>query len=66
VESRLESLSINLLYLDQAVLERIRSQLITLLNEAAFTAAFTEDWEMSEEQVIELAQEILGAKVNGS
>jgi predicted ATPase/DNA-binding SARP family transcriptional activator/Tfp pilus assembly protein PilF len=66
VESCLESLSINLLYLDQAEMERIRSQLITLLNEAAFTAAFTEDWEMSEEQVIELAQEILGAKVNGS
>jgi tetratricopeptide (TPR) repeat protein len=58
VESRLELLSINLLYLDQAELGHIRSQLLTLLDEAAFTTAFTEGWEMSEAQAIELAQEI--------
>jgi predicted ATPase/DNA-binding SARP family transcriptional activator len=57
VESRLESLSINLLYLDQAELGRIRSQLLTLLDEATFTAAFSEGWEMKEEKAIELAQE---------
>jgi predicted ATPase/DNA-binding SARP family transcriptional activator/Tfp pilus assembly protein PilF len=62
VESLLESLSVNLVYTDQAELGRIRGQLLTLLDEATFTAAFTEGWEMREEQAIELAQEIFGGK----
>jgi len=60
VESRLESLLINMLYLDQAELGRIRNKLLTTLDEAAFTAAFAEGWEMSEEQAIELAERVFG------
>jgi predicted ATPase/DNA-binding SARP family transcriptional activator len=58
VESRLETLSVNLVYTDQAELEYIHGQLLTLLDAETFAAAFTEGWEMSEEQAIELAQEI--------
>jgi 3-deoxy-D-manno-octulosonate 8-phosphate phosphatase KdsC-like HAD superfamily phosphatase len=60
VESRLESLSINMLYLDQAELGQVRSKLLTTLDEAAFNAAFAEGWEMSEEQAIELAERVFG------
>jgi tetratricopeptide (TPR) repeat protein len=60
VESRLESLSMNLLYLDQAELARLRSQLQARFDDATFEAAFTEGWEMSEEQAIELVGEIIG------
>lgn len=59
VERWLESLSF-LLYLDQAELGRIRSQLPTYLDEATFTTAFNQGWEMSEEQAIGLVEEILG------
>jgi pentatricopeptide repeat protein len=58
VENRLELLSVNLLYTDQAELGRIRSQLPTCLDEATFTAAFNEGWELSEDQAIELARDI--------
>lgn len=60
VESQLESLSINMLFLDQGELGRIRNKLLTTLDEAAFTAAFAEGWEMSEEQAIELAERVFG------
>jgi hypothetical protein len=59
VERRLESLSMKLLSLDRAELERIRSQLLTLLGEATFNAASTTGREMSEEQAIELVEEII-------
>jgi hypothetical protein len=58
VENRLESLSVNLLYTDQPEVRRIHSQLMDLLEEAAFTSAFIEGWEMSEEQVMGLVGEI--------
>ncbi len=58
VESRLELHSMKLLSLDQAELERIRGQLQTNLDEATSKAAFSEGWGMSEEQAIELVEEI--------
>ena len=62
VERRLESLSINLLYMDQQELRRIRSQLITLLDETTFTTAFAQGWEMSEDQALELVEEIISSQ----
>jgi len=59
VESQLESLLINMLYLDRAELGHIRSKLLTILDEATFEAAFAEGWEMSEERAIELVGEII-------
>jgi predicted ATPase/DNA-binding SARP family transcriptional activator len=58
VERKLETLA-NLLYLDQAELARVRTQLQTQLDQMAFTAAFTEGREMSEDQAIELVEEII-------
>jgi len=63
VESRLESLS-NLLYLDQAELRRLRLSLPAYLDEAAFTAAFTKGWEMTDEQAIELVGQILSGGIS--
>ena len=60
VESRLELLSMNLLYLDQAMLGRIRSQLSPRLGQATFETAFTEGWYMNEEQAIGLVEKIIG------
>ena len=60
VERQLESLAINLLYLDQDELERVRSQLRRSLDEAAFMTALAEGWEMNEEAAIALVDEILG------
>jgi predicted ATPase/DNA-binding SARP family transcriptional activator len=59
VENRLDSLSINLLYTDRSELGRINSKLPAYLDEAAFLAAYTQGLEMSEEQAVELAEEIL-------
>jgi len=58
-ESMQESLSINLHYIDQADLKRIHNQLLTSLDQATFTTAFSEGWEMSEEQAIVLVGEAL-------
>jgi tetratricopeptide (TPR) repeat protein len=58
VESQLESLSLNLLYLDQVELSSLRSQMLTHLGQAAFTTAFFEGWGMSEARVMELAGEV--------
>jgi len=58
VEKRLESLSINLLYLDLVELRQIKSYLLKNLDETTFITAFMEGWEMSEIQAIELAGEI--------
>jgi predicted ATPase/DNA-binding SARP family transcriptional activator/Tfp pilus assembly protein PilF len=58
VERRMESLS-NLLYLDQAELGRVMSKLLSTLNEASFEAALTEGWELSVEQAIELAEQLV-------
>ena len=55
VESHLESLSINLLYLDQIELSKIGNKLSNALDEATFQTAVTEGWELSIEQAIELA-----------
>ena len=57
VESRLESLGINLLYLDLIEWGLISNKLITTLDEAAFTAAFADGWELSEDQAVELVGE---------
>jgi tetratricopeptide (TPR) repeat protein len=58
VEHRLESLSVNFFPTDQAELSSIHSLLHSYLDEAAFTAAFTEGWEMDEKQALALAEEI--------
>jgi tetratricopeptide (TPR) repeat protein len=58
VESRLDQLLMNLLITDQAELRRIKNELAVTLDEATFTDAFTEGWEMSEEQAIKLAEGI--------
>jgi tetratricopeptide (TPR) repeat protein len=59
VESRLESLSVNLLHMDQEELERVIGKLPTVLDEATFTAAVAEGWKLSEEEAIDLAEDIL-------
>lgn len=61
-ENWLESLSVNLLLADQIEFGRIRSQLSAILDEATFTAAFAQGWELSEEQAIELAEEVFEGK----
>ncbi|HEX6302665.1 MAG TPA: BTAD domain-containing putative transcriptional regulator [Anaerolineales bacterium] len=58
-ESRLESLSINLLHLDQIELGRASGRLQESLDEATFSAAFEEGWQMNEEQVMDLVKEII-------
>lgn len=60
VESHLESLSINLLYLDQIELSKIGNKLSNALDEATFRAAVTEGWELSIEQAIELVDQTPG------
>lgn len=60
VRNRLERLSINLLYLDQVELEKIHDRLPACLDEATFKAAFSEGWEMSDEQAMKLVREIIG------
>jgi len=60
VENRLDSLSIKLLPLDQAELERIFRQLPTHLDEAAITTAFKEGWEMTDDQAVALTEALLG------
>jgi hypothetical protein len=59
VENWLESLSVKLLSTDQTEFERIRNRLAAMLDETTFTAAFTQGWDLSEEQAIELAEEVL-------
>lgn len=54
VESQLEVLSINLFYMDQAELGRVRSQLHDQLSEAKYSTAYNEGWEMNEAQALEL------------
>jgi tetratricopeptide (TPR) repeat protein len=58
VESRLESISVNLFYTDQSEVNQYLNQLLDILDGAAFLAAFSEGYEMNEEQAIELAEEI--------
>jgi hypothetical protein len=57
VENRLESLSMNLLYMDQAELRQFLNKMPTYLAKETFTTAFTRGWEMSQDQVIELVWE---------
>jgi len=59
VESRLKSLSINLLYLDKVELEQTRNQLQDHLDKATYSNAFSEGWEMNEERAMELVREVL-------
>lgn len=56
----LELLSNNLFYKGQAQRGRNHSKLQDCLDRASFDAAFTEGWELSEEQAIELVEELLG------
>ena len=58
----LKSLSVNLLYIDQAELGRIRSKLPTYLDEATFTTAFNEGWVMREDQAIALVRDVFEIK----
>lgn len=57
VKKRLESLSMNLLSMDQAELEQFSNKIPTYLVEETFSTAFTRCWEMSNEQVIDLVRE---------
>jgi tetratricopeptide (TPR) repeat protein len=59
VESHLDTRSIKLFYLDQAELGLIRSQLQSRLDKMTFESAFSEGWELSEEQAIQLVGEII-------
>jgi len=59
-ESRLESLGINLLYLDLIEWGLVSNHLITGLEETTFTAAFAEGWDLSEDQAIQLVEGIFG------
>jgi predicted ATPase/DNA-binding SARP family transcriptional activator len=59
VENRLESLSINLLYLDQLEHSRLHTRLLLSLDDDAFLSAFSAGWEMSEAQVMELVGQII-------
>ncbi|MBP1693575.1 MAG: Adenylate/guanylate cyclase (modular protein) [Chloroflexi bacterium] len=58
VENRLDSLSVDLLSPDQIELIQIHNKLLTSLDQATFTSAFSEGWELSEEQAIVLVGEI--------
>ncbi|RPI32077.1 MAG: hypothetical protein EHM70_09865 [Chloroflexota bacterium] len=58
VESQLESLSINLLFLDQIELGRTSGQLIASLKEEAFSSALWGGWGLGDDQVNELLGEI--------
>ena len=58
VEKRLESLSVNLLYTDQAEFGRIR-KMLACLDEATLEAAIAEGWDMNEEQALALVGEII-------
>lgn len=60
VENGLESLSITLFHQDQVEFGRTRIKLLASLDPPTFEAAITEGWEMSEEQAIELAAEMIG------
>lgn len=58
VESRLEALAINLLYMDQLQFGHVSGTLQKILDEATFSAAVDEGWNMNEEQVMALVQAI--------
>jgi non-specific serine/threonine protein kinase len=58
VESRLDSLSTKLLPPDEVELERVRTRLCTLLDDAAFASAFDEGWELNEDGAIVLVKEM--------
>jgi predicted ATPase/DNA-binding SARP family transcriptional activator len=58
VESRLDSLSVNLLYTDQSEIERIISIFPTLLDESTYASTFSEGLEMSEGKTLELVSRI--------
>jgi predicted ATPase len=60
VENRLDSLTTKLHYTDQAEIEQISNRLRRYLDEEAFTAAYSEGWEMSMERAIHLAEQVLG------
>ncbi len=60
VEKRLESLSVNLLYIDQAEYRQAVIQLLTSLDGDTFNTAFEEGWALGEQQAIEMAREAVG------
>ena len=64
VEKRLEKYSMNLLFSDQAEYRRFRNRLPSYLAEAAFTAAFSQGWAMSEEQAVILAGNLIEIPVS--
>ncbi|HVN56314.1 MAG TPA: tetratricopeptide repeat protein [Anaerolineaceae bacterium] len=65
VESRLEFLSVNLLDTDQMELANIRNQISTHLDQATFTTAFTEGWEMGENLVDQFVEDIFRSEAPG-
>jgi tetratricopeptide (TPR) repeat protein len=62
VKNRLETLSINLLFTDQAELDRILNETPSYLDGPVFSNAFTEGLEMSEAQALELATRVFEGK----
>jgi predicted ATPase/DNA-binding SARP family transcriptional activator len=58
VENRLETISVNLLYPDQAELGKIKSMLLERLDEETFSAAYTGGRGLADEQAIEMAQSL--------
>jgi tetratricopeptide (TPR) repeat protein len=63
VENLRENLGVNAPYTDQAEFVQIRNKLNNSLDEGEFNTAFSEGWDMSFEQAIELAREIFGEEV---
>jgi predicted ATPase/DNA-binding SARP family transcriptional activator len=58
IEKRLETYFINLLNIDQGEFGLIGKDLSARLDKASFAAAYTEGWEMSDEQAIEMAKKV--------
>ena len=60
VESQLESLNTPLFYLDAVELERVRGKAHRVTDEANFAAARSQGWELSEDEAINLLDEVVG------
>ena len=59
-ENRLESLNIRLFVLDEAELHRLSAELRSSMEEAAFTDAFYEGWNATEDQALRMVGEVFG------
>jgi predicted ATPase/DNA-binding SARP family transcriptional activator len=65
VERRLDALSVNLLYMDQAELKELTNKFPTSIDGATFAAAFREGWGLSEEQAIKTIDELYEREIAG-